>query len=386
MRAWRAAGLDVALAALCATAAWTLASEITADDSGARATAVLVVAGLHGASVGLRRVAPWVMLGLMMSTAVVYAALGLPVVFLGPAVLVATYSLAAGLPRRHALAALAGVEVALAVLMLLGPGGLGPDSVLFFGGLVAGAWFLGDVTRRWRALAEENGRQVVELERARAELATQALALERLRIARELHDVVAHSMSMVAMHSSAARLAVGTDPAAETAALGVVERTTRDALAEMRRLVSVLRERPGEEATDGLAPAPGLGDLPRLVAGMADVGLVVDVHTDGDLAAVPPGLSLTAERVLQEALTNVVRHAGPAQVRVEVRARDGELALSVHNDPGSGSTLPPAPTGGHGLQGMRERVQLYGGTLEAGPTAAGGWRVAARLPCEQAAP
>ena len=154
----------------------------------------------------------------------------------------------------------------------------------------------------------------------------------------------------------------------------------------MRRLVSVLREHPGEEGIDGLAPAPGLGDLPRLVAGMADVGLVVDVHTDGDLAAVPPGLSLTAERVLQEALTNVVRHAGPAQVRVEVRARDGELALSVHNDPGSGSTLPPAPTGGHGLQGMRERVQLYGGTLEAGPTAAGGWRVAARLPCEQAAP
>lgn len=134
-----------------------------------------------------------------------------------------------------------------------------------------------------------------ELEEARAELAAQALALERLRIARELHDLVAHSMSMVAMHSGAARLAVGTDPEAESAALAVVERTTRDALAEMRRLVTVLREDPAPDP-EGRSPAAGLGGLPRLVADMAAVALVVDVRIEGDLAAVPPGLSLTAER------------------------------------------------------------------------------------------
>ena len=379
---WSAAALDLALAALCATAACTLAVEITATRPGVAATASVMVAGVHGASVGLRRVAPWVMLGLLTTTAVAYALLGLPVAFLGPAVLVAAYSVAAGQERRVALATLAGMELVLAALMLLGPGRLGLDSVLFFGGLVAGAWFLGDVARRWRALAEENGRQVRELEEARAELAAQALALERLRIARELHDVVAHSMSMVAMHSGAARLAVGTDPEAERAALAVVERTTRDALAEMRRLVTVLREHPDPDP-DGRAPAPGLADLPRLVADMAAVGLVVDVRTEGDLAAVPAGLSLTAERVVQEALTNVARHAGATTVQVLVVADADEIRLSVENERGSGPMVTPPLTGGHGLQGMRERVQLYGGTVDATATSSGGWRVSARLPRER---
>ena len=374
--------LDVALAALCALAAGTLAVEITATRPSVPGTASVLVAVVHGAGVGLRRVAPWAMLGVLTSTAFAYALLGLPVAFLGPAVLVATYSIAARQERRLALGVLVGIELVMAALVLLGPGSLGPDSAVFFGGLVAGAWFLGDVARRWRALAEENGRQVRELEEARAEIAAQALALERLRIARELHDVVAHSMSMVAMHSGAARLAVGTDPEAESAALAVVERTTRDALAEMRRLVTMLREHPDTDP-DGRSPAPGLVDLPRLVADMATVGLVVDVRVEGDLAAVPPGLSLTAERVLQEALTNVARHAGPTSVQVAVVADPDELRLSVENERGSGPTLSPPLTGGHGLQGMRERVKLYGGTVDAAPTPTGGWRVSARLPRER---
>lgn len=376
--AWVAWALDVTLAALCAGAAVALATEIA--PTGARGTAAVAVAGLHGLSVVLRRTAPWWMLVLLAATAVAYAALGLPVVFLGPAALVATYSVAAAFPRERALAALAAVEVPLTVLVLLGPGGLGLDSLVLFVGLVAVAWLLGDVVRRWRALAEANARQVEELEKARAELAAQALTLERLRIARELHDVVAHSMSMVAMHSGAARLAVGKDPVAESAALAVVEHTTREALAEMRRLVSVLREDAASGTVDGLAPAPGLSDLPRLVAGVEAVGLVVDVRTTGDLGEVPPGLSLTVHRVLQEALTNVARHVGPTRVQVDVDAREYDVLLSVQNEAGSGQGLPPAWSGGHGLQGMRERVQLYGGTLEAGPCPSGGWRVAARLP------
>ena len=379
---WAATLLDGAVAGLCAAAAVTLTVEITAAWPAEQASAAVLVALLHGASVGLRRAAPWAMLALLAVTALAYALLGLPVAFLGPAVLVAAYSVAARQAPRTARVALAGIEVVMAVLVLLGPGGLGVDSVLFFGGLVVGAWFLGDVARRWRALAEENARQVRELEAARAELAAQALARERLRIARELHDVVAHSMSMVAMHSGAARLAVGTDPEAERTALTVVERTTRDALAEMRRLVAVLRE-DSDPDTEGRSPATGLWDLPRLVADMAAVGLVVDVRTEGELAAVPPGLSVTAERVLQEALTNVARHAGPTTVKVEVAVEAGAVRLSVENDRGPGSTVSPPLTGGHGLQGMRERVQLYGGTLDAAPTPSGGWRVSACLPREQ---
>jgi signal transduction histidine kinase len=110
---------------------------------------------------------------------------------------------------------------------------------------------------------------------------------------------------------------------------------------------------------------------------------VVDVHTEGDLASVPPGLSLTAERVVQEALTNVARHAGPTRVRVVVSATDDELLVSVENEHGSGPTLSPPLSGGQGLQGMRERVQLYGGALVAGRTPSGGWSVTARLPCER---
>ena len=374
--------LDVALAALCIAAACTLALEVVAVRGSGVAPAALLVAAVHGGSVGLRRVAPWLMLGLLATSAVGYALLGLPVALLGPAVLVAAYAVGAGQHRRVALVAILGIELVMAALLLAGPGGPGLDSVVFFAGLVAGAWFLGDVARRWRALAEENGRQVRELEAARAELAEQAVVMERLRIARELHDVVAHSMSMVAMHSGAARLAVGTDPEAERASLEVVEHATRDALAEMRRLVTVLREQP-DDAPGDRSPAAGLGDLPALAAEMAAVGLVVDVRTSGDLTTVPPGLSLTAQRVVQEALTNVARHAGPTTVRVLVVAGDDALQVVVENERGPGPTLSPPLTGGQGLQGMRERAQLYGGTVDATATPSGGWRVSARLPLER---
>ncbi len=184
------------------------------------------------------------------------------------------------------------------------------------------------------------------------ELAAQAVALERLRIARELHDVVAHSVSVFALHAGAGRLAVETDPPAARTALTVVP-----------------------------VRAPGLGDLPALVAGMAASGLVVDVRTEGNL---PPGALLTAYRVVQEALTNVLRHAGTAQVRVTVQAADDLLNVTVENGPADPLEHPAPDHGGHGLRGMRERLELYGGTLVAEPTTSGGWRVAAQLPSAEA--
>ena len=157
----------------------------------------------------------------------------------------------------------------------------GWDSVALFAGLVAGSWFLGVLARRWQTLARELAERAAELEEARTELARHAVAAERLRIARELHDVVAHSMSVIAMHAGVARLAVGTKPESEVAALDVIERSSREALAEMRRLVTVLRDENAGSAERG--PAPGVSDLHTLVAGVVEAGVTVDVRTEGDL-------------------------------------------------------------------------------------------------------
>jgi signal transduction histidine kinase len=205
---------------------------------------------------------------------------------------------------------------------------------------------------------------------------------ERVRIARELHDVVAHSMSVIAMHAGTGRLAADRDPGAARRALEVAERVSRDALAELRRLVTVLRD--VDDPVPALAPAPGLPDVHRLVAEVAAAGVTVDVHTVGDLRAVPGGVSLTAYRIVQEALTNVVRHASPARVQLTVRVGDGAVTLEVADDGGRVAGPVPRAAGagsGHGTIGMRERAAVYGGDLESGPRPGGGWRVAARLPC-----
>jgi len=191
--------------------------------------------------------------------------------------------------------------------------------------------------------------------------------------------VVAHSMSVIAMHAGAARLAVGTDPASERAVLDVIESSSREALGEMRRLVTVLRDENADAAER--SPVPGLADLPALVASVAAGGLTVDVRTEGDLKVVPSGVSLAAYRVIQEALTNVVRHAGHTSAHIVVRARPEDLVVRIENAgaPGSSRHVPSAG-GRHGAVGMRERVELYGGTLSTGPSADGGWSVEARLP------
>jgi signal transduction histidine kinase len=228
-------------------------------------------------------------------------------------------------------------------------------------------------------MAAENAQRAHELEQARTELARSEVAAERLRIARELHDVVAHSMSVIAMHAGAARLAVGTDPNSERAALDVIERSSRDALGEMRRLVTLLRDEDANDATRN--PLPGLAELHTLVANVVAAGLTVDVRTEGDLEAVPTGVSLAGYRVIQEALTNVVRHAGRTQARLFVGARQEELIIKVQNDgPIGAPTRSLSASGRHGAIGMRERIQLYGGTLSAGPTSDSGWSVDARLP------
>jgi signal transduction histidine kinase len=374
----RAALLDVLLAAVVTYAATILTLEINAMAGGRLAPWGVLVAFLHGASILVRRVATKAMLAALLITAGLYTALGYPVYMLGPAVLVAAYTVGARWPRRRGLVALAAVDGATLLLAVSGSSYPGIDSMGFFLGLITAAWFLGDVVRRWQTLAREHAAQVTELQAAREELARHAVTNERMRIARELHDVVAHAMSIVAMHAGAGRLAVGRDPEAERAALEVIEETTRGALAEMRRLVAVLRE-DGTAGTE-LSPMHGLADLPELVAGVAAAGISIDVRATGDLASLPDGVSLAAYRVVQEALTNVVRHAGPTKARVVVHAGgDGSLDVSVENDQGARRRAADPAGGRHGRSGMRERVELYGGTLTSGPAPDGGWRVTARL-------
>ena len=208
----------------------------------------------------------------------------------------------------------------------------------------------------------------------------EAVAAERAAIARELHDVVAHHMSVMVVQAGAARAVSASDPAATAEALRQIEASGRTGLTEMRRLLEVLK---AEEDGNGRAPQPGLARLSELLDAMRASGLPVEAVVEGSPRPLPPGVDLSAYRIVQEALTNALRHAGGASARVVVRYDPGAVELEVADD-GPGPPEDPEASGGHGLIGMRERVQLFGGELEAGPRPGGGFLLRARLPSEPA--
>jgi signal transduction histidine kinase len=235
--------------------------------------------------------------------------------------------------------------------------------------LTAVAWVIG------RALGDR-GRRAADLE-ARAQRLERAheaaVAGERATIARELHDVIAHSVSVMTVQAGAARLLLDEDPSRARASLLAVEETGRQALGEMRRMLGILR---GDEHETRLTPQPGISDMESLVAHIRGAGLPVDVVVYGDPKALPPGVDLAAYRVVQEALTNTLKHAGAARAEVSIRYGDHALELAVLND----GHVTPNGRVGHGLIGMRERVTLYGGEFQAGPRSEGGYAVRATLP------
>ena len=346
------------------------------DDPDLRHPDVLAYALLVAYSAGLvlRRSRPAGAVALSLAAAVAYSAAQYPLA-LTPVALATIYTAAACLPDRSSRRLLAGSLVASWLGATFAPGPTNTGVPL----LAAGAWFLGHYVRARRLHTEALEAKNRELEAAQHELARQAVTEERLRIARELHDVVAHGMSVVAVHAGTGRMVAGTDPAAAEQALATIEQTTRSALAEMRRLLGVLRSGDGDERA-ALGPAPGLGDLDGLVADMVRSGVRVELRTHGDRPVVPAGVDLSAYRVVQEALTNVLKHAGPARAVIEVRYTDAAVTVEVIDD-GAGS-VAPAGAGGHGLAGMRERVAVHGGTLAAGPRSTGGFRVTACFPLE----
>jgi len=201
----------------------------------------------------------------------------------------------------------------------------------------------------------------------------EALATERARIARELHDVVAHGVSVIALQADAATAALDSDPERAREPLRAIGVTARESLAEMRRLLDVLRA-PDEE--DPLAPPPGVARLPELVDRIRRTGMVVDLRVEGEAGALAPGVDLAVFRVAQEALTNALKHSGSAAVAMTLRYRPTDIEIEVIDD-----GRPPATSAeGFGLIGMRERVGLYGGSLDAGPRPGGGYGVLATLP------
>jgi signal transduction histidine kinase len=284
-----------------------------------------------------------------------------------------------------------GVAAAVAVVMVDGLTDPAPWGEAVFGGVVIFvAWYVG---RRLRLRSE----RAAQLLREQAAEARRVVTEERTRIARELHDVVAHQVSLMTVQAGAAKAVAADDPEAALRAMGAVEEAGRQALDELRHLLGVLRP---ETNPDGLVPQPGLADLPRLVEQTRRAGLDVALATDGVPAQLPARVDLFAYRIVQEALTNVLKHAGPgAHTQVRLGTDSSGIVIEVLDDgkgsePPSAAAAPFRPAGspvgdrpdglgrsaGHGIVGMRERALLLGGTLDVGPRPGGGFRVVAHLP------
>jgi signal transduction histidine kinase len=226
-----------------------------------------------------------------------------------------------------------------------------------------------------RRVLGDRERRAQLAERERDVAAREAVVEERARIARELHDAIAHNVSMMVVQAGAERRVLDAKSGSTEEVLETIERIGRGALTEMRRLVGMLRSDDGEP----LAPQPGLADLPVLVSQVSSAGLPVELHVEGERRDLPVGIELSAYRIVQEALTNALKHAGEARASVLVRYGADSLELEIVDD-GTGDTPASVARGGHGLVGMRERVALYGGRLDAGRSQSGGFAVRVLLP------
>lgn len=261
--------------------------------------------------------------------------------------------------------------------------GSGAADLAYFVSVTAMPWGAGLAVRLRQqhvtALREENQR----LERDQAAAARRAVIEERSRIARELHDVVSHAIAVTVLQSRGARRKLGHDEAAVRDALDAIESTNAAALSDMRRLLAVLRDtEPGDDQQRRREPLPSLSRIDQLVAEVRAAGLSVELTMDGEATEVPPGVDLSAYRIVQEALTNVLKHAGrqeSAAVRLAFGPRDLLVTVRDSGGPGQGAGAPDARSG-HGLIGIRERVAVVGGEVSAGPHADGGFEVRARLP------
>jgi signal transduction histidine kinase len=310
----------------------------------------------------------------------VMSSLGFPGGVLAFSCLVALYSVAAHAERREAVIALAITPVVIGAAMWIDRDNVSPGDVVWNLAIFLTAWVLGDNLQARRARATALAERAQRLERERDESAARAVEAERSRIARELHDVVAHSMSVMVVTAGAARRVMKRDPDAAREAMVSIETTGRQALDEMRRLLGVLRRDDHESLAR--APQPSVKHLDALVHQIADAGLPVSLEIEGAPRPLAAGLDLSAYRIVQEALTNTLKHAGPANATVRLRYGERSLELEVIDDGRGSAAARRGEDGGHGLIGMRERVTLFGGELTVGPRRGGGYEVRATLPLD----
>lgn len=330
---------------------------------------LVVLPLLTGAPLSVRRRRPLLMWTVMWAGVSLQAVVtGNTPAVLGLVLLAGGYSLAAYSTLLRAVAGLPVMATAMVICIVAGDAAGGsPDHYIIFAGEILALWLTGVVVRARKRSAFLAARNA-ELEHQ----AERAVAAERARIAREMHDIVAHHLSVVILMAAGSR-ASGKP---SLAALEKIEDSGRQALAETRRLLSVLR---GPDESAALVPQPGLGELDALADSVRSAGLPVHLAVDGDHAALPAAVAVSAYRIVQESLTNVLKHAGPARARVTVNCAGDAVTIEVTDD-GTGNPAAAAHGGRHGLAGMRERVAAFGGDLRAGPEPGGGFAVRARLP------
>jgi signal transduction histidine kinase len=365
---------DLALAALLA--AFGLA-ELWLVHVGPKSIAVPATA-VAALALAFRRLAPLLTVAAVLGSIAVESLLGVslqkpdaPLLI----ALVAVYTAGAYLPLRDAVAglalAIAGIGASYAGSSTNGHSDFAFTSVVVTAGWLVGRGMHGRVTQT-AVLAERTQQLEQEAEAERAA----AIAEERRRIARDLHDVIAHSVSVMVVQAGAAEDVFGRDPGAVLEPIRAVQETGRGALVEISRLLGLLRE---DGAELGLAPQPRIDDLPKLAAQSEAAGVPVVLRVEGTPQPLPLGVDLSVYRIAQEALTNALKHSAGARADLVLRYRDNAVELTVEND---GAASSNGHRGGHGLIGMRERVAVFGGTLEAGPRPGGGFRVVARLPLQ----
>ena len=356
--------LDVALAALVTLA---LVGEVASSDIEGPLVALLAASVAIGVPLAWRRDAPLPVAAVVGAAIVVQRALASEQEPQTPllALLLAAYSAGAHATGRVAAAGLACCIASVAVMEA--------GDLLVLGPVLAGAWLAGRLVQARERDAHRLRELSDALERERVEEARIAAADERARIARELHDVIAHAMSTIVLEAGAERvhLAPGQERTGQT--LRSIERTGRQALTEMRRLVGVLRS---EDQGASWAPPPSLARVEELVEHVRRAGLPVELSVVGERVDLPPGLDVNAYRIVQEALTNVLKHAGDARASVVLTYNGRSLVIEVADD-GRGGT---PNGGGHGLAGLRERVAMFGGEIDASSRPEGGFLVRARLP------
>jgi len=384
LRPWHWVAIDAVVAVLLAVA-FLVGS--TRPAYGVPLWVAYLLALISTLPVAVRRLWPLPVLGVVLAGSVAAMAIGTgkdPYV----AVAYVLYLVALRYPRRTAAAVLAGVLVLTAAGtaaggVALGHGEASTVAARFVASavVITAAWMIGVAVRQQRAYTAGLREQAERRVQAQLAEGRRAATEERLRIAREFHDVVAHSLSLIAVQAGVGSYVAGARPEEAARALASIETTSREALREMRWLLGVLRD---DSAGTDLAPAHGLADVGQLVAGTAEAGVRVQLEIRGTQRPVPPGVGLAAYRIIQEALTNVVKHAHTKASRVLVTYTDDALCLEITDDGRGARADAVAASGGHGIAGMRERASLFGGELHAGPLPGRGFRVGVRLPLDRA--